>query len=56
MRDVDDADAVVSELADLLEQVADVILRDGRGGFVHDNDASILGDGLGDLDLLLLGD
>ena len=56
MRDVDDADAVASESADLLEQIADVILRDGGGRLVHDDDAGVLGDGLGDLDLLLLSD
>ena len=56
MRDVDDADARGREPAYLLEEAADVVLGDGGGGLVHHDDAGVLGDRLGDLDLLLLGD
>ena len=52
--DVDDADAFGGELADDAEQALALGGREGGGGLVHDEDAGVERQGLGDLDELLL--
>ena len=54
--DVDDADAVLLELADDLEEVVDLAQAQRGGGLVHDDDVRLVQEGLGDLDHLLLPD
>ena len=56
VRDIDDADAFISELADDAEQLRDLRIVQGRRGLVHDQDLGPEGESLGDLDHLLLGD
>ena len=56
MRDVDDGHALARELSDDLEQVVALGRRQGRGGLVHDQNAGIQRERLGDLDQLLLAD
>ena len=56
MGDVDDADAPVAQAVDHLEELVDLRLGQGAGWLVHDEHLGILGQGLGDLDHLLLGD
>ena len=52
--DVDDGDAEIGEAFDHPVQVRHLAFRNGRGGFVHDDDLRVVADGLGDLDHLLL--
>ena len=54
--DVDDRDAPVPERADDVVQIRHLGLGDGRGGLVHDDEARLVGDRLGDLDQLGVGD
>jgi hypothetical protein len=54
--DVNDRDALVLERADDLEQMGNFALGNGRGRLVHDDQAGIVGNGLGDLDHLRVGD
>ena len=54
--DVDDADAALAQPADDAEQAQDVGLGERRGGLVHDQDARVLGQRLGDLDPLPVAD
>ncbi|MNC04958.1 hypothetical protein D3C75_524110 [compost metagenome] len=54
--DVDDAAPLVLQLVDDLEEVVDLFLGQGGGGFVHDDDLGVIGECLGDLDHLHLGD
>ena len=56
VRDVDDRDAVGGELADDREQPPAFARRQRRGRLVHDQDASLDRQRLGDLDELLLAD
>ena len=56
VRDVDDRDAVAGELPDDLEQPLAFGRRQGRGRLVHDQDAGVDRQRLGDLDQLLLAD
>ena len=52
--DVDDADALGGELADDAEEALAFGRGEGGGGLVHDEDAGVEREGLGDLDELLL--
>ena len=54
MGDVDDADAFRGEAADDAEEAVAFGGREGGGGLVHDQDAGLEREGLGDLDQLLL--
>ena len=54
--DVDDADAAVAQALDHDHQAADVGVGERRGRLVHDEDAGVLGERLGDLDPLAVGD
>ena len=54
--DVDDALALRFQGADDLEQMRDFALRQRGGRLVHDEDVGIVGDRLGDLDHLPVGD
>jgi hypothetical protein len=56
VRDVDDGHAIGAQLRDQLEQALGLAGRERGGGLVHDQQARAAGDGLGDLDQLLLGD
>ena len=56
MADVDDADALLGQVAHDLEQLLDLAVGDRGGGLVHDQYAAVEGDGLDDLHHLLLGD
>ena len=55
VRDVDDALALRAKLADDAEQLVDLLGGQRRGGLVHDQDAGVGGQRLGDLHHLLLG-
>ena len=52
--DEDEADALGHERADQIEGQVHLLGREGRGGLVEDDEACVEGDGLGDLDQLLL--
>ena len=54
--DVDDRDAALAERADHAVEVLHLTLGDGRCRLVHDDEPRVVGDGLGDLDHLGLGD
>ena len=54
--DVDDAAPLVLQLVDDLEEVVHLFLGQRGGRFVHDDDLGIVGERLGDLDHLHLGD
>ena len=54
--DVDDADAALAQQADDAEQAHDVRLGQRRGRLVHDQDAGVLRERLGDLDPLPVAD
>jgi hypothetical protein len=56
VRDVNDADALGLEAADVVKEGLQVVLGEGRRGLVHDEDARADGEGLGDLDDLLMRD
>ena len=56
VRDVDDADAAVAELADDAEQFLDLRLGERGGRLIHDEHFGVERQRLGDLDHLLLGD
>ncbi len=56
VRDVDDGDALRLQLGDHPEQDLDLCGAEGRGRLVHDQDAGVLRQRLGDLDDLLLAD
>ena len=51
--DVDDGDPEVGQALDHPVQVRHLAFRNGRGGFVHDDDLRVVADGLGNLDHLL---
>ena len=53
--DEEDGDALVAQVADQLEQLRDLVGRQRGGRLVHDQDADIERDRLGDLDRLLRG-
>ena len=53
--DVDDADPVVGQAADDVEQGVDLGVVEHRGGLVHDQEAHVVGEGSGDRDDLLAG-
>ncbi len=55
MGDVDDGVALGFEAADDVEHGVDVVLREGGGGLIEDEDAAADGEGAGDLDDLLGG-
>ena len=55
MGDVDDAAATGAEHVDDLEQVLDFVFGQGRGGLVKDDDLGVVGNRLGDLHHLTLG-
>ena len=54
--DEEDGDALVAEVADELEELGDLVRRERRGRLVHDQDADVERDRLGDLDRLLRGE
>ena len=56
VRDVDDAQLLLAQIADDLEQLLDLRLGQRGGGLVEDDDLGLVGDGLGDLAHLLLAD
>ena len=56
VRDVDDGDPLVLEFPNVIEQPFDLEIRNRSGGFVHHEDACVLGQRLGDLDHLPLCD
>ena len=56
VRDVDDADPLGRQPAHDAEQLLRLVIRQGCGRFVQDQDAAIQRQGLCDLDQLLLGD
>ena len=56
VRDVDDGHALGLELGDQGEQALGLCRRQGGRRFIHDQQAGVARDGLGDLDELLLGD
>ena len=56
MRNIDDGDALGLEIRDDAEQDIDLGRAQGRSRLVHDENARVARDGLGDLDQLLLAD
>ena len=56
VRDINDAQLLIAQVADDLEQLLDLRLRQRRGGLVKDDDLGLVGNGLGDLAHLLLTD
>ncbi len=48
--DVDDADALLLQAADVFKQDVDLGVRDGRGRLIHDDDRCVTGNRLDDLD------
>jgi len=54
--DEENRDALLAEGANEGEELGDLVLGKGGGGLVHDEDADLEGDGLGDLDGLLRGE
>ena len=56
VRDVNDAQLLVAQIADDLEQLLDLRLGQCGRGLVEDDDLGLVGDGLGDLAHLLLAD
>jgi len=56
MADVDHRDAAGAQGAEKLEETSGVRLGERRGGLVENEDLGVLGQGLGDLDHLLLPD
>ena len=53
--DVDDADAILRQLVHDAEEVIDLVLCQGAGGLIQNQDLRIVGDGLGDLHHLAFG-
>ena len=56
VRDVDDRDALGAQVRDEPEEALDLVLRERRGGLVHDHHASVERDRASDLHELDLGD
>ena len=56
MRDVDHRHVMVAQAADDVEEVLDLAVAQRRGGLVHDEDAGVEAERLGDLDELALAD
>ena len=54
--DDDAGDALVAQPADQVQQVGGVLVVQGRGRLVEDQQLDVLGQRLGDLDQLLLAD
>src|SRR5262249_45092439 len=56
VRDEEDGHALLTQVGDDAKEAVHLVRREGGGRLIHDEDAYVEGDGLGDLDRLLLGE
>ncbi len=56
MRNINDGYALFNQIGDNRKELIELVPRQNRRGFVHDDEVSILGKRFGNFDELLLGD